>query len=102
MECTASNSRVSKELVWECSFLKTGRVCGTDTEGVRYDGEYLFDERAGLADVKMKITFPPNVRAVFGVSNPYEWSFDITNRLDPKRLSGQLAVKTSMGQTIGG
>lgn len=79
---------------------ESGRVYGTDTEGVRYDGEYLFDERTGFADVKIKVTFPPNVRAVFGVSNPYEWSFDVTTRLNPKHDSGTLLVKTSIGPTI--
>jgi DNA-binding transcriptional regulator YiaG len=77
-----------------------GRIYGTDTEGVRYDGEYLFDEHSGLADVKLKVTFPPNVRAVFGVSNPYEWSFDVTTHLNPKQDSGPVSVKTSIGQTI--
>lgn len=79
---------------------ENGRIYGTDTGGVRYDGEYIFDERTGLADVKIKVIFPPNVKAVFGVSNPYEWSFDITTRLNPKQNSGPLSVKTSMGQTI--
>jgi hypothetical protein len=77
-----------------------GRIYGTDTGGVRYDGEYLFDEGTGFADVKAKITFPPNVKAVFGISNPYEWTFDITTRVDPKRPSGSLRVKTSIGQAI--
>ena len=66
--------------------LDNGRVYGTDTEGVRYDGEYLFDENTGFADVKAKVTFPPNVKAVFGVSNPYEWSFDITTRINRSRI----------------
>jgi hypothetical protein len=77
-----------------------GRVYGTDTEGVRYDGEYLFNESTGLADVKVKITFPPNVKSVFGISNPYEWSFDITTRFSPKQPSGALTVSTSIGQAI--
>jgi hypothetical protein len=76
----------------------TSARCGTDTEGVRYDGEYIFDESTGLADVKAKVTFPPNVNAVFGVSNPYEWAFGITTRINPKQNSGAVAVKTSMGQ----
>ena len=38
-------------------FLDTGGVYGTDTEGVRYDGEYLFDENTGFADVKARVTF---------------------------------------------
>lgn len=77
-----------------------GRVYGTDTEGVRYDGEYLFDETTGLVSVKVKITFPPNVKAVFGISNPYEWAFDVTTSFNPKQNSGPLAVKTSLGKSI--
>ena len=77
-----------------------GRVYGTDTEGVRYDGEYLFDETTGLVSVKVKITFPPNVKAVFGISNPYEWAFDVTTSFNPKQNSGPLAVKTSLGKPI--
>jgi transcriptional regulator with XRE-family HTH domain len=78
----------------------TGRIYGTDTEGVRYDGEYVFHETSGLADVKVKVTFPPNVKAVFGISNPYEWSFDVTTALNPMRKSGQLSLKTSLGKPI--
>ncbi len=77
-----------------------GRVYGTDSQGVRYDGEYLFDESSGLADVKVKVTFPPNVRAVFGTTNPYEWAFDITTKFNPKQNSGPLTVRTSLGQPI--
>jgi hypothetical protein len=78
----------------------SGRVYGADEAGVRYDGDYLFDESSGLADVKAKITFPPNVRAVQGISNPYEWSFDITAKFDPKQNSGKLALKTSLGKPL--
>ncbi len=79
---------------------ENGRVYGTDTQGVRYDGEYTFNESSGLADVKIKVTFPPNVRAVFGTVNPYEWAFDITSSFDPKKNSGPLTVRTSLGQPI--
>ena len=79
---------------------ENGRVYGTDTQGVRYDGEYLYNESTGLADVKIKVTFPPNVRAVFGVSNPYEWAFDVTTSFNPKQNSGPLTVRTSVGQPI--
>ena len=82
-------------LVFDC-----GRVYGTDTEGVRYDGEYIFDEFSELVDIKVKIVFPPHVQAVFGISNPYEWSFDVTASLNPKLDSGALAVKTSLGKPI--
>lgn len=77
-----------------------GKVYGTDTQGVRYDGEYVFSEKTGAADVKLKVTFPPNVVAVFGISNPYEWAFDVTTSFDPRLNSGQLAVKTSIGQPL--
>ena len=80
--------------------LENGRVYGTDTQGVRYDGEYLYSESTGLADVKIKVTFPPNVRAVFGISNPYEWAFDITTSFNPKQNSGPLTVRSSVGQPI--
>jgi hypothetical protein len=79
---------------------ENGRVYGTDTQGVRYDGEYLYSESTGLADVKIKVTFPPNVRAVFGVSNPYEWAFDVTTSFNPKQNSGPLTVRSSVGQPI--
>jgi hypothetical protein len=79
---------------------ENGRIYGSDTEGVRYDGEYLFSESSGLAEIKIKVTFPPNVRSVFGVANPYEWAFDVTTNLDPKQDSGALTVKTSIGQPI--
>jgi hypothetical protein len=80
--------------------LENGRVYGTDSEGVRYDGEYIFDEISGMVDIKAKVTFPPHVKAVFGLSNPYEWAFDITARINPKQNSGPVAVKTSLGQNI--
>ncbi len=79
---------------------ENGRVYGTDTEGVRYDGWYVFDEVTGLADVKVKVTFPPNVQAVFGISNPYEWSFDVTTTLNPALNAGPIPVKTSLGRPI--
>ena len=77
-----------------------GRVYGADEARVRYDGEYLFDESSGVANVKIKVTFPPNVRSVFGVANPYEWAFDIETSFNPKQDTGSLAVKTSFGRQI--
>ena len=78
----------------------SGRIYGADEGGVKYDGEYIFNETSGQADVKIKVTFPPNVKSVFGVSNPYEWAFDVTTTLDPHCDSGSLAVKTSIGRPI--
>jgi DNA-binding transcriptional regulator YiaG len=79
---------------------ENGRVYGSDTEAVRYDGTYVYNERSGLADVQIKVTFPPNVEAVFGISNPYEWAFDVTTSIDPKKDVGVAQVKTSLGKPI--
>jgi hypothetical protein len=79
---------------------ENGRVYGSDVAGVRYDGGYIYHEAAKAADVRVKVTFPPNVESVFGVKNPYEWSFDVTTALNPHANSGPLALKTSLGQPI--
>lgn len=78
----------------------SGRICGTDTEGTRYDGGYVYDEATGLAEVKVKVTFPPNVRAVFGISHPHEWAIDVLARFNPNKDSGPLQVSTSIGQPL--
>jgi hypothetical protein len=78
----------------------SGRIYGTDTEGARYDGEYFYNENTKMVDAIVKITMLPNVLAVFGISNPYEWAFDVTTSLDPKTNAGQLVVKTSIGQSL--
>lgn len=80
--------------------LDDGRVYGTDEAGVRYDGGYVFNEKSGLADLSIRVTFPKNVRSVFGMSNPYEWTIDVTTSFNPNRDSGALAVKTSLGNVI--
>ncbi len=77
-----------------------GRVYGTDRGGARYDGEYLYSENTGQAEMTLKVTFPPGGESVFGIANPYEWSIDVKASLDPKQDSGQLAVKTSLGQLL--
>jgi hypothetical protein len=77
-----------------------GKIYGTDTEGVRYDGEYAFDEGAGRANARIKVTFPPYVVAVFGISNPYEWALDVTTSFDPRVDSGQLTAITSLGHPL--
>lgn len=78
-----------------------GRVYGTDSEGTRYDGEYVFHEDANRADVVVKATFPANVFTVFGISNPYEWAIDVSTSFNPKQNAGPLDVKTSLGRPIG-
>jgi Helix-turn-helix len=78
----------------------SGRVYGSDEAAVRYDGDYLFDEGSGLVDVKIKVTFPPNVKAVQGIVNPYEWSIVVETKFDPRQDSGALTLKTSLGQPL--
>ena len=77
-----------------------GRIYGTDEAAVRYDGDYVFDEGAGLVDVKVKVTYPPNVRAVQGISNPYEWSIYVETKFDPRKNSGSLKLATSLGKPL--
>jgi hypothetical protein len=79
---------------------ESGRVYGTDTEGVRFDGGYVFRENTNEADVTVKVTFPPNVTAVFGISNPYEWSIDVTTTFSTTQKSGPLSLKTSLGKVV--
>jgi len=78
----------------------SGKVYGADEAGVRYDGGYTFDEDRSLAAVTIKVTFPPNVRAVQGISNPYEWSIDVAATFNPRQDSGPLALKTSLGKPL--
>jgi hypothetical protein len=78
-----------------------GRVYGTDSEGARYDGEYVFHEDARCVDVVVKVTFPANVGSVFGISNPYEWAIDASASFNPKLDAGSFDVKTSLGHPIG-
>jgi DNA-binding transcriptional regulator YdaS (Cro superfamily) len=77
-----------------------GRIYGTDTEAAKYDGEYVFNESTGRADVVIKVSFPPNVMSVLGISNPFEWAIDVSTSLDPRQDAGSLAVRTSLGQQI--
>jgi hypothetical protein len=78
----------------------SGRVYGSDVVKGRYDGVYVFNETTSLVDVTVKVTFPAHVPSVFGITNPYEWSIDVTTSFDPKRDTGQLAVTNSLGQLL--
>jgi hypothetical protein len=78
----------------------SGKVYGTDEAAVQYDGDYIFDEASGLVEVKVKVTYPPNVRAVQGIANPYEWSIIVETKFDPRQNAGALKLKTSLGQPL--
>jgi len=77
-----------------------GRVYGSDSEGARYDGGYVFNESSGKANVNLKVRFPPNVLSVFGIRNPYEWAVDVNTVIDPKQNAGSVIVKTSLGHQL--
>lgn len=74
-----------------------GLVYGVDSAGVKYDGDYEIDPGTHLAKLNLKVTFPPNTQSVFGVSNPYEWSIDVTTTLDPSKDQGNCLVQSSVG-----
>lgn len=79
---------------------EAGRVYGSDAMKGRYDGGYVFNEATGLVDVTVKVTFPPNVPSVFGISNPFEWAIDVMAAFDPKQDIGQIEARTSLGQPL--
>ena len=83
-----------------CLIFDTGRVYGVDQMGGKYDGEYVYEEDSGLADLRLKVTMPPNVPSVLGIVNPYEWSIDVRTKLNPKLDRGSLQVATSVGRPI--
>ncbi|MFZ0607656.1 MAG: hypothetical protein WAM75_08275 [Xanthobacteraceae bacterium] len=80
--------------------LDNGRAYGADAAGAKYDGDYVYDETKRLAELRLKVTFPPNVQAVFGPSHPYEWSIDLTTNLNPHADSGQVSLTTPLGPRI--
>jgi hypothetical protein len=80
--------------------LDNGRAYGVDAAGAKYDGDYLYDEAKRLAELRLKVTFPPSVQAVFGPSHPYEWSIDLTTNLNPHADSGRLNLTTPLGPRI--
>jgi len=76
-----------------------GLIYGIDIAGVSYDGTYAIQEN-GLAEILLKVSYPPNVAAVFGMSNPFEWSITVAALMDPKREQAQTTVQTSIGATL--
>ena len=80
--------------------LENGRAYGADGGGGKYDGDYVYNEATGLADLKLKLTFAPNTPAVFGISHPYEWAIDVTAKLDPRQERGRLRLATPIGPAV--
>jgi hypothetical protein len=77
-----------------------GRVFGTDPLGGKYDGDYVYDDATGLADLHLKVTLPPNTMSIFGISNPYEWAFDVTTKINPRLDSGEVRLTTTLGPAV--
>ena len=73
-----------------------GVVYGVDQAGVKFDGGYVV-EGSGMVRVTIKVTYPPYVSTIFGVTNPYEWSIDVAALLDPAQDFGETSVETSIG-----
>jgi hypothetical protein len=82
--------------------LDSGRVLGADSFGGKYDGDYIYNEKTGMAELRLKLTFAPNAPAVFGISHPYEWSIDVTAELDPRVDSGTTRIATPVWPHIDG
>ena len=80
--------------------LDAGRAYGADPFGCRYDGNYVYDGSSGKAELHLKLTFAANSPAVFGVSNPYEWSIDVTAPFDPHLDHGETSMATTLGPSI--
>ena len=78
----------------------SGKVFGGDPFGAVYNGEYSYDEARALENVTLKLTFAAGANAVFGVTNPYEWSIDATATMDPHVDVGTTMLTTSLRQTI--
>jgi hypothetical protein len=78
-----------------------GIVYGVDAGGgASYDGTYQPTSEAGIVDVKMKVSFPPNVMSVFGIAYPHEWSIEVRTRLDTRQEAGQVLAKTNLGKDV--
>ena len=80
--------------------LDAGRAYGADPAGGRYDGYYEYDDITGTANVQLKVSFPPNVPAVFAPAQPFEWSVDILGRVDPRLERGHIEFTTTLGPKI--
>lgn len=77
-----------------------GRVYGADPFGGKYDGYYDYDVATGMAKLHVKLTFPPNVPAVFAPAQPFEWSVDIVGYMDPRQDRGLVDFTTTLGQKV--
>lgn len=75
-----------------------GTIYGVDVGGAKYDGSYTYNPDSDTVDVTIKITIPPNVKTVQGISNPYEWSFVVEESMPANMDSHDLVVSTPIGK----
>ena len=80
-----------------------GTIYGADVGGARYDGEYQLNPAIGLnpatghVEIKLKVTFPPNVVSIFGIAHQYEWAIQVTTQMDPNQDAGPLQIMSDVG-----
>lgn len=79
---------------------ENGKVFGSDTEGAKYDGDYIYNAAEHIADVTLKVLIPPNVKSVFGITNPYEWGFEVSTKMDMSKSKGDMNARTSFGKEV--
>ena len=77
-----------------------GIIYGVDTGGAKYDGLYQPSATEGVIDARVKVTFPPNTKSIFGIENPYEWNIEVTTQLDSRNEAGVLNVVTNIGPNV--
>jgi hypothetical protein len=80
--------------------LEGGRAYGADPGLAKYDGTYVYNEETGVADVQIKVTFPPNGEAVFGVSHPYEWAFEGNCKINLNLNPAKTVLRAPTGDNI--
>lgn len=78
-----------------------GTVYGVDAGGgASYDGTYQPTADAGIVDVSLKVSFPPNVMSVFGIAYPHEWSIEVRTKLDTRKEAGEVLAVTNLGNNV--
>lgn len=79
---------------------ENGKIYGADSSAVKFDGTYIYDAETKIVTAKLKVTYPPNVETIFGISNPYEWAIDVDAFFNPNADQGKIIVQTSIGDEV--
>jgi transcriptional regulator with XRE-family HTH domain len=115
-ERVAGKEKVMREGMYEIQFHTSGNpadwgmavlifgggiVYGADAGGgASYDGTYAPTAEPGIVDVKLKVSFPPNVLSIFGISHPHEWSIEVRTKMDSRNEAGKVFAVTNLGQNV--